>query len=292
MPTRGPLRSQSSTKRLERCCRSASHVLLLAFPLTPPSPGANGAGKSTLLRVLAGKHLVPRDSVQLCGASPFHDTWLTVDGALAYIGGTWQKEVAFAGYSVPLQGDFAACKMLDAVPCSAERRAAIYTALDVDPTWRMHKVSDGQRRRVQLAYGLLRPYQVLLLDEVTVDLDVLGRAQLMDFVRADCDARGAVVIYVTHIFCGLGGWATHYALLEDGRVRMLPAAQALKPGQSLLTMVEQWLRAGKARLAGSQAPALHCGAAVVRNNGWAAGRLMPTRAPDVRGDESANLGTA
>jgi CCR4-NOT complex subunit CAF16 len=36
-------------------------------------------------------------------------------------------------------------------------------------------VSDGQRRRVQLAYGLLTPYSVLLLDEITVDLDVLGR---------------------------------------------------------------------------------------------------------------------
>ncbi len=115
--------------------------------------------------MLAGKHLVPRGSVSLCGASPFHDTWLTVNGALAYIGGTWQKEVAFAGYSVPLQGDFPASKMLDNVACEPARRAAVYAALDVDPSWRMHKVSDGQRRRVQLAYGLLRPYQVLLLDE-------------------------------------------------------------------------------------------------------------------------------
>lgn len=40
--------------------------------------------------------------------------------------------------------------------------------LDIDETWRMHQVSDGQRRRVQIACGLLRPAEVLLLDEVTV----------------------------------------------------------------------------------------------------------------------------
>ena len=33
--------------------------------------------------------------------------------------------------------------------------------LDIDLKWRMHKVSDGQRRRVQICMGLLRPYQVI-----------------------------------------------------------------------------------------------------------------------------------
>lgn len=38
--------------------------------------------------------------------------------------------------------------------------------------------------------------QVLLLDEITVDLDVLGRADLMDFLRQECRERGATIIYV------------------------------------------------------------------------------------------------
>lgn len=38
--------------------------------------------------------------------------------------------------------------------------------------------------------------QVLLLDEITVDLDVLGRADLMDFLRQECAERGATIIYV------------------------------------------------------------------------------------------------
>lgn len=32
--------------------------------------------------------------------------------------------------------------------------------LDIDLNWRLNKVSDGQRRRVQICMGLLKPYQV------------------------------------------------------------------------------------------------------------------------------------
>lgn len=39
--------------------------------------------------------------------------------------------------------------------------------------------------------------QVLLLDEITVDLDVLGRADLMDFLKQECRQRGATIIYVS-----------------------------------------------------------------------------------------------
>ena len=44
--------------------------------------------------------------------------------------------------------------------------------------------------------GLLKPFQVLLLDEITVDLDVLGRADLMGFLKDECRERGATIIYV------------------------------------------------------------------------------------------------
>ena len=38
--------------------------------------------------------------------------------------------------------------------------------------------------------------QVLLLDEITVDLDVLARADLLDFLREECEERQATVVYV------------------------------------------------------------------------------------------------
>ena len=60
--------------------------------------------------------------------------------------------------------------------------------------------------------------QVLLLDEVTVDMDVVGRLDLLAFFEEECAARGATILYATHIFDGLARWATHLALVEDGRL--------------------------------------------------------------------------
>lgn len=49
--------------------------------------------------------------------------------------------------------------------CSVEgvdpiRREKLIELLDIDLSWRMHKVSDGQRRRVQICMGLLYPFKV------------------------------------------------------------------------------------------------------------------------------------
>lgn len=62
-----------------------------------------GAGKTSLLRILAGKHKVPEAAVSVLGRPPFYATELTTTGDVAYIGGNWERDVAFAGYSVPLQ---------------------------------------------------------------------------------------------------------------------------------------------------------------------------------------------
>jgi len=58
------------------------------------------------------------------------------------------------------QGDFPAKRMIESVTgvCAA-RRARLMRVLDIDPEWRMHRVSDGQRRRVQICLGLLHPFQ-------------------------------------------------------------------------------------------------------------------------------------
>ena len=60
-----------------------------------------------------------------------------------------------------LQGDFPAAKMIDGLAgVDPQRKARLLEVLDIDPRWRMHLVSDGQRRRVQLMLGLLHPFKV------------------------------------------------------------------------------------------------------------------------------------
>lgn len=208
--------------------------------------GANGSGKTTLLRILAGKHMVGgRDVVQVLKRSAFHDTKLVCSGDLAYLGGSWSKTVGCAG-EIPLQGDFSAEHMIFGVEgVDPARREKLIELLDIDLNWRMHKVSDGQRRRVQICMGLLHPFQVLLLDEVTVDLDVVARMDLLGFFKEECDERGATIVYATHIFDGLETWATHLAYVQDGdlkRIEKLSEVEELKNSTNLLSVVESLLR--------------------------------------------------
>lgn len=71
----------------------------------------------------------------------------------------------------------------------SERRDKLVKLLGVNPEWRMHKVSDGQRRRVQLFLNLLKPFKLLLLDEVTSDLDVVTRSDFLGFLKEVSAAR-------------------------------------------------------------------------------------------------------
>lgn len=82
---------------------------------------------------------------------------------------------------------------------------------------RMHQISDGERRRVQLCMGLMGNWDVLLLDEVTVDLDVLVRSELLAFLVKESETRGATIVYATHIFDGLQAFPTHLCHLQLGK---------------------------------------------------------------------------
>ncbi|KAL6767940.1 hypothetical protein ACKKBF_B37185 [Auxenochlorella protothecoides x Auxenochlorella symbiontica] len=245
--------------------------------------GANGAGKTTLLRVLAGKHMVDRAALQVMGEPPFHATHLTTSNRLSYIGGNWDQDVAFAGYSQPLRADISAGAMLENVRgVGAARRAMLLEVMDINPAWRMHLVSDGQRRRVQIAMGLLHPFEVLLLDEVTVDLDVLARSSLMAFLRRECRERQATVVYATHIFDGLDNWPTHILFLSQGQAKVFEQVENIAELKSsrLMTWVVSILRAEKTAAAASQSEGegwdTRRAAAPKQstwNNGYIAGRL-------------------
>ncbi|CAF1731307.1 unnamed protein product [Brassica oleracea] len=209
--------------------------------------GANGSGKTTLLKILAGKHMVGgKNIVQVLNRSAFHDTDLVCSGDLSYLGGSWSKTAGSAG-EIPLQGDFSAEHMIFGAVEGIDpvRREKLIDLLDINLKWRMHKVSDGQRRRVQICMGLLHPFKVLLLDEVTVDLDVVARMDLLEFFKEECEQRGATIVYATHIFDGLETWASHLAYIHGGELKLsakLKEIKDLETSPNLLSVVENWLR--------------------------------------------------
>lgn len=168
--------------------------------------GGNGAGKSTLLRLLAGKRLA-NCNIRVFGKDVFNEC----PRGITYLGTEWATNPV-------VRGDISVAEFLDSVGGFrfAERRDYLLDILDVDLEWRMHMISDGERRRVQLCMGLMEPWDLLLLDEVTVDLDVQVRCDLLNFLREESESRGATIVYATHIFDGIHTFPTHIVHLQLG----------------------------------------------------------------------------
>ncbi|RYC64410.1 hypothetical protein CHU98_g1775 [Xylaria longipes] len=172
--------------------------------------GANGAGKTTLLRLLAGKRLAPSNTISISGVDPFKEG---LEG-VTYLGLEWVLNPI-------VRTDIGVDELLRSVGGDAypERRDELISVLDIDVKWRMSAVSDGERRRVQLAMGLVRPWTVLLLDEITVDLDVLSRAEFLGWLKQETEIRDCTIVYATHILDNLAGWPTHLVHMHLGTVR-------------------------------------------------------------------------
>uniref|UniRef100_M8BS98 ABC transporter I family member 20 n=1 Tax=Aegilops tauschii TaxID=37682 RepID=M8BS98_AEGTA len=296
--------------------------------------GSNGAGKTTILKILGGKHMVDPSMVRVLGRSAFHDTALTSSGDLCYLGGETVRTLPDQAHiwggngavrtcppcpayprricpnnlginrGTPLEGKTKSGRFCGQMGCQIlglplEMLLHLNYILDVDLTWRMHKASDGQRRRVQICMGLLKPFKVLLLDEITVDLDVLARANLLTYLKKECAEQGATIIYATHIFDGLDDWPTHIVYVAHGKLQLaLPLEKVKEMSQlSLMRTVERWLRKERDEDRRKRKERKEKGLPAfdkviegsrVVNNGWAAGRLTSTIAGEENFSFSSN----
>lgn len=202
--------------------------------------GANGAGKTTLLRLLSGKRMAPTGTISVASIDPFTSG---LEG-VTYLGLEWVlNPIVRIDIDVPtllasVGGDY-----------YSERKDELVEILDIDLAWRMHTVSDGERRRVQLAMGLLRPWRVLLLDEIIVDLDLLSRSNFLAFLKSETESRACTIVYATHILDNLAGWPSHLVhmhmgkIKEWGEVEKFDVGGMRKSGNSQLgELVLEWLK--------------------------------------------------
>ncbi|ORY35416.1 P-loop containing nucleoside triphosphate hydrolase protein [Naematelia encephala] len=195
--------------------------------------GANGAGKSTLLRILAGKRLTKTRSCRILG----QDVFMNPPGGVVYLGTEWSNNPV-------VRSDIIVSDFLDSVGGYRHkvRRDRLLSILDVDLDWHMHQISDGERRRVQLCMGLMTEWDFLLLDEVTVDLDVLVRKDLIDFLVGESENRGATIVYATHIFDGLATFPTHICHLQLGTTPRPTLVWTSSTSEDLFSLALSWLR--------------------------------------------------
>jgi iron complex transport system ATP-binding protein len=103
-----------------------------------------------------------------------------------------------------------------------ERRAArLLTRLGVaglaDRTY--GTLSEGERKRVQIARALMTDPELLLLDEPAAGMDLGGREDLLArLVRLFADPDAPASILVTHHVEEIPPGVTHVLLMRDGRI--------------------------------------------------------------------------
>lgn len=175
--------------------------------------GENGAGKSTLLRLLSGNYTALKyDKFSVLGTRSPHDQYKGV----AFLGNTWKRSISFTGH-VPFMIDMAAGEMMKKwQEENIERRNELVNVLEIDLNWRMNKVSDGQRKRVQIMLALMKPFKFLIIDEFTNDLDVVVRDKFFNYLKKERDERNCSIIYATHIFDNIDHFATHVVFISNG----------------------------------------------------------------------------
>lgn len=190
--------------------------------------GANGSGKSTVLRTVLGL-LAPVDgTVSVLGREvderdrSFRAGVAGVLDADAYFPGLTTREhlvLTARGFGVPEAGS-----VVDEV---LETFGITHQA-DTVP----EALSSGQRRRLLLATGFVRPRELLVLDEPEQRLDVRMRRTLAVLLREET-ARGGAVLYATHDETLLRETGSPALLVTEEECRLLApdaAAELLAAG--------------------------------------------------------------
>ncbi|MFC9918464.1 ABC transporter ATP-binding protein [Agromyces binzhouensis] len=189
--------------------------------------GPNGAGKSTTIEILEGYRLRTAGEVSVLGVDPARGglDWKSRLGIVLQSGTesgamTVREQLAhFAGlYPRPRDVD----EVVAAVGLEEKART------------RVAKLSGGQRRRLDVALGIIGQPELLFLDEPTTGFDPEARREFWDLIRS-LKRDGTTILLTTHYLDEaeqLGdraGIIIGGKLVDVGRVHELGGAEARVP---------------------------------------------------------------
>lgn len=186
--------------------------------------GVNGAGKTTTIKMLCGLARPTSGDAFLAGHSVVSET-----AAVKRVIGVSPQETAVAPGLTALEN----LRLMAGVHGFSrekqnERIDELAAAFDLGGVLgkRAGKLSGGWQRRLSLAMALIGEPEILFLDEPTLGLDVIARAELWDVIRA---LRGRVtVILTTHYMEEAEALSDRIGIMRGGRLLALGTAQELK----------------------------------------------------------------
>lgn len=188
--------------------------------------GPNGAGKSTTLRMLTSLLEPTAGTAEVAGYDVARDP-ARVRSRIGFIG-----QGNGGGYSYRVldelhnQGRFYGLP-----PSEYTRRAAdLLEALDLGGLEKrtVQSLSGGQRRRLDVALGLMNHPPLLFLDEPTTGLDPHARANLWEHIAAMRERYGMTIVLTTHYLDEADSMAERVVVIDHGEIIADATPDALK----------------------------------------------------------------
>ncbi|GLZ41739.1 ABC transporter ATP-binding protein [Actinokineospora sp. NBRC 105648] len=188
--------------------------------------GPNGAGKTTTLRMLTTLIAPTSGRATVAGIDLASDP-VGVRRRIGYVpqGGGGLPE-ARVGEEVELQGRLYGLSKADA----RRRGAALAERLDLAGLDQrpIKTLSGGQRRRLDIALGLVHDPGLVFLDEPTAALDPQSRANLWAHIRALRADHGTTVFLTTHYLDEADSLCDRVLVIDNGAIVAQGSPAALK----------------------------------------------------------------
>lgn len=178
--------------------------------------GHNGSGKSTAMQCIAARMRPSAGTVEVDG----------LDGLDERRGEQVRRLMSYVGDAPAFYPDLTVREHVELVGVAhgLGRQTAgaveeLLGELDLGARaeFRPHQLSAGMRQKAQLACGLVRPFEVLVLDEPAGHLDGTAAQWLRQRLAVERD-RGAAVVVTSHDPAFLAGLVDEMVVLVDGRV--------------------------------------------------------------------------
>jgi ABC-2 type transport system ATP-binding protein len=172
--------------------------------------GENGAGKSSAVEILEGHRKASAGRAQVLGEDP------------ATAGRDFRDRIGIVLQSSGVEVEFTVREVLALYggcyrsPRPVDEVVAL-VGLEEKSDERVGSLSGGQRRRVDLALGIIGRPELLFLDEPTTGFDPSARRRSWDLIEALC-ADGTTVLLTTHYLDEAEHLADRVGVLSKGKL--------------------------------------------------------------------------
>jgi ABC-2 type transport system ATP-binding protein len=172
--------------------------------------GPNGAGKTTTVEILEGYRTRDSGSVTVLGEDPQR------------AGLEWRQRIGVVLQSSAMYPNLSVAESLELFAGYYERPRNVGEVIDLvglgeKRDARVRTLSGGQKRRLDLALGLVGDPEVLFLDEPTTGFDPAARRQAWEVIRS-LRALGKTILLTTHYLDEAEQLSDRVAVLREGTI--------------------------------------------------------------------------